>query len=123
MSLDWIPKGTLEKIRKIYFCFIWSGSGDKTIQPWAKWDSLARPKSLGGWGIKNIFLFSKALAEKLGWRLISNNNLWSSVIFQKYIAPGTVEDWIRTPNKSHTSGSIFWKALISSFPIIGEGLA
>jgi len=36
---------------------------------------------------------------------------------------GTLEDWIRSPNKSHTSGSIFWKALISSFPVIGEGIA
>jgi hypothetical protein len=62
MSLAWIPKGTLEKIRKIYSHFIWSGSGDKNIQPWEKWDLLARPKSLGGWGLKNIFLFSKELA-------------------------------------------------------------
>jgi hypothetical protein len=67
-------------------------------------------------------LFSKALAEKTGWRLISNNNLWSLVITQKYIAPESLEDWIRSTNKTHKQGSIFWKALISSFPVIGEGL-
>jgi len=66
MSLAWIPKGILEKIRKIYSRFIWSGQGEKTIQPWEKWDLLVRPKALGGWGVKNIFLFLKSLATKIG---------------------------------------------------------
>jgi hypothetical protein len=100
MSLAWIPKGVLEKIRRSCSRFIWSGSGDKFTQPWEKWDRLARPKALGGWGLKNIFLFSKALAEKTGWHLISVTNLWSLVVTQKYILPDTVEDWIRSPNKS-----------------------
>jgi hypothetical protein len=106
MSLAWIPKGTLEKIRKICSHFIWSGSGDKFTQPWEKWDLLARPKALGGWGLKNIFLFSKALAAKTGWHLISNNNLWSTSYHQKYIAPETVEDWIRSQT-SHTNKAPF----------------
>jgi hypothetical protein len=122
MSLPWIPKGNLKKIGKHCSCFIWSDSGEKNIQPWAKWDLIARPKSLGGWGLKNIFLFSKSSAAKKGWRIITNNNHWSNVIYQKYISPGSLEDWIRSPTKSH-SISIFWKALISSFPVIVEGLA
>jgi hypothetical protein len=63
------------------------------------------------------------LEAKTGWHLISNNDLWSLVIIQKYIAPETVENYIRSPNKSHKTGSMLWKALISSFPVIGEGLA
>jgi hypothetical protein len=42
---------------------------------------------------------------------------------QKYIAPETVEYWIRSTSKSHKQGSIFWKALISSFLVIGEGFS
>jgi hypothetical protein len=64
MSLAWIPKGVLEKIRRICSRFIWSGSGDKYTQNWAKWESIVMPKALGVWGLKNILLFSKALLER-----------------------------------------------------------
>jgi hypothetical protein len=123
MSLAWIPKGVLEKIRRICARFIWSGTGDKYTQPWEKWESIAMPKALGGWGLKNIFLFSKALAAKACWRLISVSSLWSLVVSQKYISPASIEDWIRTPNKSATNGSIIWKAMISSFSVVGDSLA
>jgi hypothetical protein len=56
-------------------------------------------KVVGGWGLKNIHCFSTALATKMGWRLISSNNLWSKVIQQKYINPDSVVDWIRRPKK------------------------
>jgi hypothetical protein len=123
MSLAWIPKGVLEKIRRTCSQFIWSGSGDKYTQPWAKWESIAMPKALGGWGLKNIFLFSKALAAKVCWRLISVSSLWTQVVTQKYISPDSVEDWIRTPNKSASHCSIIWKAMISSFSVVGDSLA
>lgn len=29
--------------------------------PWVDWEKIALPKALGGWGLKNIFLFAKAL--------------------------------------------------------------
>jgi hypothetical protein len=77
MSLSWIPKGVLEKIRRTCSQFIWSVSGDKYTQPWEKWESIARPKTLGGWGLKNIFLFFKALAAKVCWHLISVSSLWT----------------------------------------------
>jgi hypothetical protein len=77
MSLDWIPKGVLEKIRRTCSHFIWSGLGDKYTQPWTKWERIAIPTELGVWGLKNIFLFSKDLAEKVCWRLILVSSLWS----------------------------------------------
>jgi hypothetical protein len=100
MSLAWIPKGVLEKARRICFRFLWAGSKDLVVLPWVNWKALAFPKSLGGWGLKNIFLFSKALAAKACWRLISTNNLWQSMIYQKYIQPDSLEDWIRRTKQS-----------------------
>jgi hypothetical protein len=78
---------------------------------------------LGGWGLKNIFLFSKALAAKSGWRLLKTTSLWTRVVFQKYIAPDTLEGWIINPSKERTGVSVIWKAVTKSFSIIGEGLA
>jgi len=91
--------------------------------PWVKLDSLALPKLLGGWGLKNIHSFSTALTAKIGWRLISSNNLWSKVVTQKYIGLNFVVDWIRRSVRSFQNGSIMWKALVKYFSIISQGLA
>lgn len=66
MYIDWIPKGILEKIRHIYFTFMWQGSKEIHSRPWVKWEKIAIPKALGGLGLKNIFRFSTALVAKCG---------------------------------------------------------
>ena len=81
------------------------------------------PKALGGWGLKNVHRFSTALAAKCGWRLISTTSLWTKVTIQKYIAPASLINWIKLPQKSHRGGSIFWKAIIKSFHLIEIHLA
>eukprot|EP00253_Pinus_taeda_P016263 PITA_16263 len=84
-ALTWIPKGTLHKIKKLYNRFLWSGSKEDSILPWVAWDKIARPKDLGGWGIKNLNDFSTSLAAKSDWRLITSKNLWTRVVKRKYI--------------------------------------
>jgi hypothetical protein len=34
MSLAWIPKGTLDKMRKLCFTYLWQGNKDKKVLPW-----------------------------------------------------------------------------------------
>jgi hypothetical protein len=80
MSLVWIPKGILEKARRICFKFLWVGSQKKHISPWVKWESLAVSKMLDGWGLKKIYMFSNSLSAKSTWRLLSTNSLWTQVI-------------------------------------------
>jgi len=123
MSVAWIPKGTLEAYRRLCFRFLWSGKKDTQVTPWVKWEKIARPKEGGGWGLKNIFIFSKALAAKVGWRLLSTSSLWQKVVVQKYIAPETVEAWIRNPNKPKQGISVIWRAVLNSFSIISSKLA
>jgi hypothetical protein len=84
---------------------------------------LAIPKALKGWGLKNIFLFSKAMAEKSSWKLISSENLWTNVGIQKYIHLALVEEWIRSSTKESTNWLIIWKAVIKSFSMVGEGIS
>eukprot|EP00253_Pinus_taeda_P029977 PITA_29977 len=68
-ALTWIPKGVMEKIRRLCCRFLWAGSKENTVLPWVAWDKLARPKDWGGWGIKRLPEFSLSLAAKSGWRL------------------------------------------------------
>jgi hypothetical protein len=62
LSMAWIPKGTLDKIRKLWFKFIWGGQKESFVIPWVKWDSLELPKLLGG--LKNLHNFSTSLVSK-----------------------------------------------------------
>lgn len=65
MSLSWIRKGILEEARKLTSKFLWSGKKEAHVIPWVRWEKIVVPKALGGWGLKNIFLFSKALAAQI----------------------------------------------------------
>ena len=88
------------------------------MTPWVKWEKIVVPKAMGGWGLKNIFLFSKALAAKGGWHLVHAENLWTRVVVEKYIALDSVEDWIRKNNKVHMGGSVIWKMVVKTFDVI-----
>ena len=123
MSLSWIPKGILERIRRICFRFLWSGKREDQTTPWVNWKRIAVPKGLGGWGLKDIFLFSKALAAKGGWRLLKSNSLWSRVIKQKYLPNVSLLEWIRNPRKTHLGGSVIWKAIVKSFHLNEDNIA
>jgi len=43
-ALTWIPKGIMEKIRRICSKFLWAGAKDSSVLPWVAWDKVARPK-------------------------------------------------------------------------------
>ena len=80
-------------------------------------------KGLGGWGLKNIFIFAKSLAAKGGWRLLKAKSLWTQVMTQKYIGPGSVEDWFRDLVKLHVGGLIFWKTIVKSLDVIEANIS
>lgn len=77
---------------------------------------------MGGWGLKNIFNFSKALAENCGWRLIDTIILWMEVILHKYVAPILVSDWLRYLTRKEAMISVVWKVVLNSLDVIWHGL-
>ena len=118
MALTWVPKGILEKIKRICFNFLWRSKQDKRVCPWALLECIALPKALGGWGLKNIYNFSKALVEKVGWRLINTTSLWTKVVWQKYIAPLSVIYWIQDLVRQGAGISVVWKVVLNSLDVI-----
>lgn len=121
MSLSRIPKGTLTKIWKLCYKFLWLGILEKYAFPWVKWSKIAM--RMGWWGLKQLPFFSQALATKASWRMISSQNLWTSVVYKKYIFPLSLEDWIWNSNKNRPNTSIIWRAIVNSFPLIENSLA
>ena len=98
MSLAWIPKGILKRIQQICCRFLWRGQNSGKTLAWVSWDEIAKTKKLGGWGIKNLQLFSRALAAKMDWVIINSRSLWQEVMYFKYIHLLIMMDWICRPN-------------------------
>ena len=83
----WIPVGILEKIGNLCFIFLWSIRKDHKGLSWIEWKALALPKKYGGWGLKILVLFARALTTKSVWKLIQCTDLWVHIVVQKYIHP------------------------------------
>jgi len=64
-----------------------------------------------------------ALAAKMGWTLLSSQNLWTQVSYHKYIWPQNILDWARLPTWSSKGCSSVWKALVHALPLIRDNLA
>eukprot|EP00253_Pinus_taeda_P035974 PITA_35974 len=122
-ALTWVPKGILDKIRRICSRFLSAGSKEDSVLPWVAWEKVAIPKEWGGWGIKNLTDFNISLAAKSGWRIIKMENLWTRVVKRKYIDPVPLKEWIRNPIKKGKNALVVWKATVEAFKVIEQGLA
>lgn len=123
MSLASIPKGILTIIQEIYCRFLWKGSKEGHTFAWARWDLISLPKKWGGQGLKDIPCFSRDLAAKMGWHILTNGNLWTKVISNKYIIPLRPIDQIINPTSNRVCISLVWCAIINSIDYIRKGLA
>jgi hypothetical protein len=74
---------------------LWSGIKEKEGLHLVKWNKIAKPKKEGGWGIKNIYLFGRALATKSLWRCLMVPSLWHDVVQKKYLKQKSVVEWLR----------------------------
>lgn len=80
IMLTWVLKGVLTQIRKFCGRFLWVGLKENEVFPWVAWEKISHPKEWGGWGIKDISRFSHSMVAKLGWHLLTKDNLWTSMI-------------------------------------------
>jgi hypothetical protein len=54
------------------------------------------------------------------WNMITKEDLWNSLMWQKYLAPYFILTWITREEKSWRNDSSHWKELVSSYPMIGK---
>jgi hypothetical protein len=73
---------------------------------------------MGGWGLKNLPLFYKALMANTLWRILTKPSLWNRVITAKYLFHIPVHLWIRFASGHPSKGSRTWKHLLSSLSIL-----
>jgi len=120
MALAWIPRNILVKIQRLCNRYLWAGNEEKCIFAWIGWQKIALPKRWGGWGLKDLASFAKALAAKMGWALLTSHSLWTDIAYHKYIWPLNTIEWARLPNWNRVGISSIWKALL--LPLIRNNI-
>ncbi|KAL4366278.1 hypothetical protein GQ457_05G030610 [Hibiscus cannabinus] len=84
LSLFEIPKSVAKVLNGLMAKFIWGSNSERPIH-WLKWDTLTKPKDLGGLGICDVKLKNRALLNKWLWRYgVEPSSLWRRVIASKY---------------------------------------
>jgi hypothetical protein len=123
MALAHIPASILKSLRQLIFTFLWSGCKKTRSFHLCKWEDISKPKSMGGWGLKHLSLFQKALSTNSFWRILTKPGLWNSVISAKYLHHLPVQIWIRFAEARPSSGSHTWKKISATLPIILKWLS
>jgi len=123
LALAHIPSIVLNNIRKLTFSYLWSGTKKYASIHLCNWELLARPKQFGGWGIRNIFCFSRALGTKSLWRGLMQPAIWKRVLKYKYFSHTPVIPWLRSVIPVVQYGSQYWKNLINALPLLVHWLA
>lgn len=84
-SLLPVPCLVINTLRKLIFNFLWTGGLKKSSLSMImiSWDKISLPETAGGWGLKDLSVFSAALRLKSLWRAIFGTSLWSRVIQHK----------------------------------------
>ena len=94
MALVLIPQSILDKLRQLIFSFLWGSSSKNKKFHLIDWHLLARPTSMGGWGIKHLPNFSLSLRLKSFWIALNSNGIWHQLLSVKYLKKLPLHSWL-----------------------------
>ncbi|XP_065639085.1 uncharacterized protein LOC136071559 [Quercus suber] len=85
MQSNLLPNKVLSGIDRVNRNFLWGSSEHKKKMHWVNWDTVTKPKELGGLGIQSARGRNTALLAKLNWRFhIEKDSQWARVLRFKY---------------------------------------
>lgn len=114
---------TLDLIRKKTFNFLWQGNTESFVFHLVKWKTLSKPMCYGGWGVKNVFYFGKALSAKSLWRGLLGQGIWKIVIMDKYLRNRSIDEWLRDDQRGSWYMPNMWNNCMSSSSILVKWIA
>jgi hypothetical protein len=123
LALANIPSLVLIKIRQLVFNFLWNGKRKNKGFHLCSWHIIAHPRKYGGWGLRNLDSFSKAMAVNTLWRALMHDGLWHRVLKSKYFSSVSVACWLRMALLEGSKGSPTWRYLQKSLYILLHWLA
>ena len=102
--------------------FIWGGGRDNNSIHLTRWEIIAIPKYMGGWGILDLDVFGNALIIKSLWRCLHCKGIWHEITKQKYLGRESVEDLDIMGWKESNNRSYIWKGFGKAWPLNKENL-
>jgi hypothetical protein len=122
MSMDAFPNSVLVKLRQLIFSFLLSGCSERKQLHLCNWDTIARPKKAGGWGVQNMAFLNKALEVKTLWRGLTKAGIWHKVLKDKYLPYLSMSTWFRLDNRNHGEFSPVWRNILKALPLLDHWL-
>ncbi|CAN1754104.1 Putative ribonuclease H protein At1g65750 [Linum perenne] len=119
MQTAFLPASICEGIDRKIRDFIWgSVDGARRIHN-INWDTVCKPKKLGGLGLRSARELNKAFIMKIVWGLIDRpSELWAQVIISKYLKK--TEGGYVLARK--TGFSAVWRGMMKVWPNVIDGI-
>ncbi|CAN1178324.1 Putative ribonuclease H protein At1g65750 [Linum perenne] len=115
MQTAFLPVHVCEAIDKRIRDFVWgSVQGSRKIHN-INWDTVCKPKSLGGLGLRSARDLNQAFLMKIVWGLVSRpSELWAKVLFSKYLKQ-TGNGYTLARKKGF---SAVWRGVLKAWPLV-----
>ncbi|CAN1743005.1 Putative ribonuclease H protein At1g65750, partial [Linum perenne] len=119
MQTSFLPVYLCDQIDKKIRDFIWgSTEGIRKIHN-VNWQTVCKPKCLGGLGLRSASDLNKAFLMKIVWGLLSKpTDLWAQVLLTKYMTR-TDQGW---RHKRRSGFSAAWRGMLSVWDDTTNGL-
>lgn len=96
-----LPKSNLENLDRINRNFLWNKNLDDKTGNLVGWDTICKPKTLGGVGIRKSDAVNKAMQMKLLRKIENNQNRkWVDLIKAKYLKQANLFEYEKGKNCS-----------------------
>lgn len=119
MQTTLLPAGVISSIEKSIRGFLWGNEEGTRKCHLVNWEMVTRSKASRGLGIRDLEKMNGAFLEKLGWRIMQNEDcLWVKLFKAKYtINPEDYTSWWPRGNMSNA-----WRGILKAVPILQQGI-
>jgi hypothetical protein len=110
--------GLTDDLMQIIRNFWWGDEEDRRRMHWMSWEKMARPKSHGGMGFRDLRVFSQALLARQAWCLLRYpDSLCARLLKARYYPSGVLLDTDFIQNQSQT-----WQGIVHGLDLLKKGV-
>lgn len=84
-----LPRGLCQHINGILRKFWWGCKNGERKTAWVSWETMTKPKFMGGLGFRDIELFNLSLLAQQAWRLLQESETLGARVLRAVYYPST----------------------------------